>query len=386
MQNQDDNVAIIVAAGSGSRAGGGVPKQYRLVHNKPMLRHSYDAFAAHKAIGKIYVVIGDGQEEMALTALDGLPKPILVAGGPTRRESVHNGLNAIKRDGGAKNVLIHDAARPFLTSNVIDNLLQALGSHTGAVPSLPVVDSLARGDTVMSLSVEREGLWRIQTPQAFQFQAVLDAHKNWDISREATDDASMVIARGGNVALIDGDEGLAKFTFAEDFIDRSACVMQYPRIGTGFDVHRLVAGEDLWLCGTKIEHTHGLLGHSDADVALHAVTDAILGALALGDIGDHFPPSDPQWRGASSDRFALYAMRLARDKGYAVGNLDLTIICEAPKIGPYRLAMRERLAEILSVETACISVKATTTEQLGYTGRGEGIAAQASVVMISKQG
>jgi 2-C-methyl-D-erythritol 4-phosphate cytidylyltransferase / 2-C-methyl-D-erythritol 2,4-cyclodiphosphate synthase len=204
---------------------------------------------------------------------------------------------------------------------------------------------------------------------------------------EATDDARMLLAFGGNIALVTGDEALAKFTFASDFTDESENYnMIATRIGTGLDVHRLVQGEELWLCGIKIEHTHGLSGHSDADVALHAITDAILGALALGDIGDHFPPSDPQWRGASSDQFAAYAMKLAAEKGYILGNVDLTIICEAPKIGPHREAMRERLSEILDSDIANISVKATTTEQLGFTGRGEGIAAQAAVSLVLSKG
>jgi 2-C-methyl-D-erythritol 4-phosphate cytidylyltransferase / 2-C-methyl-D-erythritol 2,4-cyclodiphosphate synthase len=386
MSKPSNIVAIIVAAGSGSRVGGDTPKQYLEVLGKAMLYHSYKAFAEHKSINQIYVVIGKGQEQLALSALTGLDKPNLVTGGASRRESVHNGLRAIDAAGGAKCVLIHDAARPFLAAQVIDQLLLALNDHAGAVPVLPVVDSLAYGTQTITRTIDREGLWRIQTPQAFSFDSILGAHENWDAAHEATDDARMLIASGGDVALIDGDEALVKYTFASDFDMKFRSTDSMSRIGTGFDVHRLVAGQELWLCGIKIEHTHGLLGHSDADVALHALTDAILGALALGDIGDHFPPSDPQWRGASSDQFAAYAMKLAADKGYAIGNVDLTIICETPKLSLHRDAMRRRLAEILDSDINAISVKATTTEQLGFTGRGEGIAAQAAVILISSSG
>lgn len=382
MSDNKNNVAIIVAAGSGSRAGGDIPKQFQMAHGMPLLRHSYKAFAEHPDIGQIYVVIGEGQEQLASSALEGLPSSIFVTGGQTRRESVHHGLQAASLNERAHNVLIHDAARPFLSSAVIDSLIAALEVDDGAVPALPVVDSLARGKNTMLSTVEREGLWRIQTPQAFRFDAIWAVHQKWDALTEATDDARMLLAIGGNVALVKGDEALAKLTFAGDFKDGNRNSMQAIRIGTGFDVHRLVLGESLWLGGVKIDHTHGLSGHSDADVALHAITDAILGAVAMGDIGDHFPPSDPQWRGASSDLFAAHAMKLAADKGYALGNLDLTIICEAPKIGPHRTAMRERLADILLSDVANISVKATTTENLGFTGRGEGIAAQAAVTLV----
>lgn len=366
--------ALIVAAGSGSRAGGEDPKQFRLVRGQPMLRHSYSALAEHPEIDRVVVAIGEGQEQDAQAALSGLPPAIFVTGGATRRESVLNGLEAIAAAGGADFVLIHDAARPFLSAPIIDDLINALLEAPGAVPALPIVDSLARGDSALVETVVREHLWRIQTPQAFHFDAILQAHRNWT-GDEPTDDARMLMANGHEVRIIAGDEALAKFTFASDFAGQE--MTPSIRSGSGFDVHRLVPNEELWLCGIQIPHDKGLSGHSDADVAMHALTDAILGAMALGDIGDHFPPSDPQWRGASSDQFLAHAMQLARGQGYELANADVTIICEAPKIGPHKAAMRARLAEIMAVDAGRISVKATTTEMLGFTGRGEGIAAQA---------
>ena len=378
--------AIIVAAGSGSRAGDGGPKQFRMIAGKPMLWHSVEALAAHGGVDPIVVVIGEGQEEDAARALEGIEVD-LVTGGATRRDSVRNGLHHIEKYKLSK-VLIHDAARPFLPAQVIDDLTAALDQHDGAVPALPIIDSLARsadGHT-LSASENREGLWRIQTPQAFRLEAILSAHRMWDVAAEATDDARMAMAAGYSVALVPGDEALAKYTFASDFSEKSGqrAPMPHYRTGTGYDVHRLAAGEELWLCGLRIEHPMGLAGHSDADVALHALTDAILGAAALGDIGDHFPPSDPQWRGASSDRFLAHAVRLAADIGYEIVNVDVTIICEAPKIGPHRTAMRARVAEIIGVGIDRVSIKATTTESLGFTGRGEGIAAQAVATLMGE--
>jgi 2-C-methyl-D-erythritol 4-phosphate cytidylyltransferase / 2-C-methyl-D-erythritol 2,4-cyclodiphosphate synthase len=373
-------VALIVAAGSGSRAGGDLPKQFRQVAGRPLLRHSYEVFDTHTEIAKVYVVIGEGQEDLAREALADASPPLFITGGASRRESVWNGLEAIEAQGGADLVLIHDAARPFVSVNLIDDLIAALANHPGAVPVLPVIDSVAYGSDIMGETVPREHLNRIQTPQAFRFADILNAHRKWNSQEEASDDARMLMRFGGDVALVAGDEALAKYTFAQDFVEQVPVSI---RTGSGFDVHRLVLGEELWLCGIKIDHTQGLSGHSDADVALHALTDAVLGALAMGDIGDHFPPSDPQWRGASSDRFLEYAIRLARDKGYSVSNADVTIICEAPKIGPHRAAMRMRLAEIIGVDIERISVKATTTEMLGFTGRGEGIAAQVIVTLTT---
>lgn len=367
-------VALIVAAGAGSRVGGTLPKQYRLLRGKPMLWHSFAALAGHSKIDQVYVAIGAGQEEAATAALAGLDDAVFVQGGATRRESVFLGLKAIAANGGADRVFIHDAARPFLPTAVIDALSDALVEAAGAVPALPVVDSLSRGDVTLTETVAREHLWRIQTPQAFAFQDILAAHQNWS-GPEPTDDARILMAAGGVVRIVPGAEALSKFTFSSDF---SGSLMPSFRSGNGFDVHRLVPDSELWLCGVRIPHDKGLSGHSDADVAMHALTDAILGALAKGDIGDHFPPSDPQWRGASSDRFLAHAMQLARADGYELSNADVTIICEQPKIGPFKGQMRQKLAEIMSVDLDRISVKATTTEMLGFTGRGEGIAAQAT--------
>jgi 2-C-methyl-D-erythritol 4-phosphate cytidylyltransferase / 2-C-methyl-D-erythritol 2,4-cyclodiphosphate synthase len=375
MASRPRTVALIVAAGSGTRVGGEVPKQYRTVRGQPMLRHSYLTLAAHPEIDAVYVIIGDGQEDLATDALAGLPTATFVNGGATRRLSVLSGLEAIAASGGADQVLIHDAARPFLSAAVISRLTDALLDALGAVPALPVVDSLARGDQTLDQTVERDNLWRIQTPQAFRFDSILAAHRLWT-GDEPTDDARMLMAAGQKVRIVEGDEALAKFTFASDFAAQP--MTPTIRTGTGFDVHRLMPGEELWLCGVKLAHDKGLAGHSDADVAMHALTDAILGAMALGDIGDHFPPSDPQWRGASSDRFLAHALQLARSEGYDLANADVTIICEAPKIGPHKEAMRARLAEIMAVDIARVSVKASTTEMLGFTGRGEGIAAQAA--------
>ena len=275
-------------------------------------------------------------------------------------------------------VLIHDAARPDLPHSVTTRLLAALADHDGAIPVLPVVDSLALDrDGIMQGSADRDALRRVQTPQAFRREAILAAHRAWQGEAGAGDDAQVLRAHGGEVALVEGDERLAKLTFAGDFMTDTPAV----RTGMGYDVHRLVEGEELWLGGIRIEHDKGLAGHSDADVALHALTDAILGAIGNGDIGTHFPPSDPQWKGASSDRFLVHAAKLAAEAGYALSNADLTIICEAPKIGPHREAMRERIAALLGVDIVQLSVKATTTERLGFTGRGEGIAAQAIATM-----
>jgi 2-C-methyl-D-erythritol 4-phosphate cytidylyltransferase / 2-C-methyl-D-erythritol 2,4-cyclodiphosphate synthase len=377
-------VALIVAAGTGSRVGGDIPKQFRIIGEKPLLRHSYETFCNNASIDSVFVVIAPDQSDLAQSALAGIAVPIFVEGGPSRQESVRNGLRAIAANGGADYVLIHDAARPFLSTFTIDHLIAALETNIGAVPVLPMVDSLARGINSMTQTVDRTDLWRIQTPQAFHFTPILKAHLDWDNNVEATDDARMLLATGNVIAFVPGDEHLAKYTFASDFEEVGPIMTSVTQIrsGTGYDVHRLIEGEELWLCGVKIEHPFGLSGHSDADVALHAITDALLGALAMGDIGDHFPPSDPQWRGASSDQFLRHAMQLATEKGFALSNIDLTIICEAPKIGPHRQAMRASIAEILITEMDRISVKATTTEGLGFTGRHEGIAAQAIATLV----
>jgi 2-C-methyl-D-erythritol 4-phosphate cytidylyltransferase/2-C-methyl-D-erythritol 2,4-cyclodiphosphate synthase len=358
------------------RAGQPVPKQYARWRGKPVMRHSVEALA-RAGLAPIVVVIAEGAEELAQAALAGLDIR-LVKGGATRQQSVRNGLEALVPDAPA-NVLIHDAARPRLSDTAIARLCGALADHEAAIPVLPVVDSLTHVDGVMmGQPAKRHALRRVQTPQAFRYPAILAAHRAWTGATEAGDDAQVAQAAGIAVLLVEGEEALHKLTFATDFAENAAPV----RVGTGYDVHRLVEGEELWLCGIKIDHTQGLEGHSDADVAIHALVDALLGAIGAGDIGQHFPPSDAQWRGAASERFLTHAAALVTENGYAVGNVDLTIICEAPKIGPHRQAMRTRLADLLGVDIGAVSVKATTTERLGFTGRGEGIAAQAVVGLV----
>jgi 2-C-methyl-D-erythritol 4-phosphate cytidylyltransferase/2-C-methyl-D-erythritol 2,4-cyclodiphosphate synthase len=368
---------IIVAAGKGLRAGQPLPKQFALWNGKPLIRHAVEAMSAAGA-NPIVVAIPYGAAQIARTALSGIPNVALITGGETRQQSVKAALDYLSVTPPA-NVLIHDAARPVIAPEVITRLLNALTVSPAAIPVLPVVDSLAiESEGMMAGSAKREELRRVQTPQAFHFSAILAAHRGWTGTPDAGDDAQVARAAGISVALVDGDEAMRKITFAEDFME----AMPPVRFGTGYDVHRLADGEDLWLCGVKIDHTQGLAGHSDADVAIHALVDAILGAAAAGDIGQHFPPSDPQWRGASSAQFLHHAVSLAAQAGYRIGNIDITIICEMPKIGPHRDAMRASLAELTSVDIGCVSVKATTTEGLGFAGRREGIAAQAAAMLI----
>jgi 2-C-methyl-D-erythritol 4-phosphate cytidylyltransferase / 2-C-methyl-D-erythritol 2,4-cyclodiphosphate synthase len=364
--------ALIVAAGQGVRAGGTLPKQFALLGGRPMIAHSHAVLKAHPAIDEVLVVIGEGQDAALETALG----PVrFVIGGATRRESVRNGLEALEAD----HVLIHDAARPFVPVAVVDALLEALKADEGATPALPLADTLARGDAALGDTVPRDGLVRVQTPQAFRLAAILAAHRAWPEDREATDDAQMLRHAGHDVAIVPGDPALEKITHAADFAAAEARLAAAMRVRTaqGFDVHRFAAGEQLWLGGVLIPHSHGLAGHSDADVALHAITDALLGTIGAGDIGMHFPPSDPEWRGAASARFLEHAAGLVAARGGIIDFIDLTLICEAPKIGPHRDAIRASIAALLRVPADRISVKATTTERLGFTGRGEGMAAQA---------
>ena len=370
--------AVVVAAGSGLRAGQPLPKQFVSWRGKPVVRHSVEALVA-AGVSPIVVAIPEGADEIAGAALAGLDGVRLITGGATRQLSVLAALEALASDA-PRRVLIHDAARPVLPRSVIDRLAGALETRPGAIPVLPVVDSLTRAEgELMGAPARREDLRRVQTPQAFRYADILAAHRAWNGAADAGDDAQVARAAGLAIALVEGDEALHKLTFASDF----AAPVLPVRVGTGYDVHRLAAGEELWLCGVKIEHDRGLAGHSDADVAIHALVDAILGAIGAGDIGSHFPPSDPRWKGASSDRFLTHAVQLAREAGYAIGNIDVTIVCEAPKIGPHRAAMRERLAEIMGAPLSAVSVKATTTERLGATGRGEGIAAQAVATLVA---
>ena len=380
--------ALIVAAGSGSRMGGS-PKQYWRLSGRAVVAHSHAALGAHSAIERVLVLIGADQEEEFGVALGDAPH---ITGGATRRESVQRGLEWIAANGGADRVLIHDAARPTVPARVIDDLLLMLDSVPGAVPVLPVADTIAvagpREDIARSLAtvgdtLDRNTMMRVQTPQAFHFEAILAAHQDWPDDADATDDAQMLRRAGGTVAAVLGDVALDKLTHPDDFRLAEARLGHSMRTRTaiGFDVHRLETGEELWLGGVLIPHDKGLSGHSDADVALHAITDALLGTIAAGDIGTHFPPSDPQWRGADSAQFLQHAASLVTARGGVIDFVDLTLMCEAPKIGPHRAAMQARIAELLQLGVDQVSIKATTTERLGFTGRGEGIAAQAAATV-----
>jgi 2-C-methyl-D-erythritol 4-phosphate cytidylyltransferase/2-C-methyl-D-erythritol 2,4-cyclodiphosphate synthase len=369
-------VALIVAGGSGSRAGGDTPKQYRDLAGTAVIARAVDAFGAIP----VHIVHAEGHEAMLARALGERVPASTVLGGPSRRASVRAGLEAIAAAGGADAVLIHDAARPGLPMAVIERLAAALATADGAVPVLPAVDTLVRieGDT-LGATVPREGLARVQTPQAFRFAAILDAHRRWGNAAEPTDDAQVARAGGYEVTAVAGDAGLEKITHEADFAAAEARLAGHlvSRTGMGFDVHAFEPGDHVMLCGLRVPHSHALAGHSDADVGLHAITDALLGAIGDGDIGQHFPPSDPRWKGAASGRFLEHAADLVRARGGVIDHVDCTIICEAPKVGPHRDAMRAEVARLLQSPVERISIKATTTERLGFTGRGEGMAAQA---------
>lgn len=365
--------ALIVAAGSGSRMGGDVPKQYRLLAGKSVLAHAVDALASHPRIDAVRVVIGDGQHDIARSALGDREVGDLIVGGAERSDSVRAGLAAV----GDGIVLVHDAARPFCPPDVIDRLLDALPRGDGAVPVLAVADTLAKGIGTIDAMVDRGGLIRIQTPQAFHAEDL--RYALGEGRGRATDESSVMVAAGLKIITVQGDSMLEKLTTASDW-DRAEARLaaaMVSRTGSGFDVHAFAGPGPIMLGGVEVAHGSGLAGHSDADVALHSITDALLGAAALGDIGDHFPPSDPRWKGASSDQFLAHAAALIRARGGSIDHVDCTIICEVPKIGPHRLAMRQVIAAILGIALDRVSVKATTTERLGFAGRGEGIAAQA---------
>ena len=370
--------ALIVAAGSGSRVGGDVPKQYRLLAGQSVLAHAVDALAAHPRIDAVRVVIGTGQDDLARNALGSRDVGVLITGGAERADSVRAGLAAI----GEGIVLVHDAARPFCPPTVIDRLLDALEKHDGAVPALPIADTLAKARGPIDSMVDRTGLVRIQTPQAFHVEDLLYAYGEAK-RRTPTDESTVMVEAGLKVATVEGDPMLDKLTTAQDFerAERALAARLVSRTGQGFDVHAFAGSGPIMLGGVAVPHDRGLAGHSDADVALHAITDALLGAAALGDIGDHFPPTDPQWKGAASDQFLAHAAKLVRTAGGTIDHVDCTIICEAPKVGPHRAAMRARIADILGIGIDRVSVKATTTERLGFTGRGEGIAAQATATL-----
>lgn len=375
---------LIVAAGRGTRLGSATPKQYLTVGGVPVLRHAVQRCLGHPAIGAIRVVIDPAHRELYENAVRGLELPPPVEGGDERGQSVLNGLRALE-DFGPDLVLIHDAARPFVEIAVIDRVVAALQHSPGAIPALPVPDTLKRAvglDRPITGTVDRSTLFRAQTPQGFHFRALLDAHEASD--SHMTDDAALLEALGLTVQLVEGAESLFKITTEADLMRAESMMASRmePRVGTGFDVHRLGPGESITLCGIEIAHDRTLIGHSDADVGLHAITDALLGAIADGDIGSHFPPSDPQWKGAASDRFLMHARDLVVNRGGRITHIDVTLICERPKIGPHRPAMRRRIAEIMNLPESRISVKATTSERLGFTGRGEGIAAQAAATVL----
>jgi len=367
--------ALVVAAGRGTRLGGELPKQYQMLASASLLGHSLSLCAAHPRVDDVRAVIHPDDIARYGEAASGLALHAPVAGGATRQESVRLGLEALSADP-PDLVLIHDAARPLTPPCLLDRVIDALALHDGAVPALALADTLKRGqDGRVIATVPRDGLFRVQTPQGFRFPMILDAHRRL-AGAELTDDAAVAEAAGLTVALVPGDEEAFKVTTSDD-LARARRSLAETRVGTGFDVHRFGPGDHVWLCGLRLPHERGLLGHSDADVGLHALTDALLGAIGAGDIGQHFPPSDPRWRGAESSRFLAHAAGLVRARGGRILHVDVTLICERPKIGPHREAMRARVAEILGLAADRVSIKATTTEQLGFTGRGEGIAAQA---------
>ncbi len=369
-----DVTALIVAAGTGSRMGDGPPKQYRLLAGKAVLAHAVDALAGHPRIGAVRVVIGAGQEPLARAALGDRDVGALLVGGPERADSVRAGLAALDGDV----VLVHDAARPFCPPGVVDRLLAALEDRPGAVPVLPVADTLANGGTFLGAAVDRSALVRVQTPQAFRLTALRGAYARWS-GPSPTDESTLARGAGLEVALVEGDPALDKLTSAVDWgrAEQWLAARLIPRTGLGFDVHAFAGDGPVMLGGIAVPHDRGLAGHSDADVVLHAITDALLGAAGLDDIGEHFPPSDPRWTGVASELFLRHAAELIGKAGGLIDHVDCTVICEAPRVGPHRAAMRRNVARILGLSQDLVSIKATTTERLGFTGRGEGIAAQA---------
>ena len=367
--------AIIVAAGRGKRAGGKLPKQWQDLAGQPVVFHALDAFSG---IARLLVIHPD---DRALAQPMGVE---LVEGGTTRSGSVRNALEALAGRGITR-VLIHDGARPLVSADLVARVLSALDSHQGAAPALPVVDALWTGDVgQVSGARDRAGLFRAQTPQGFHFDAILAAYRAFP--GDAADDVEVARAAGLGVAIVAGDEDNLKLTWPGDFARAAAIIKgrgMDVRCGNGFDVHAFCPGDHVWLCGVKLPHSKALFGHSDADVGMHALTDAIYGALAAGDIGQHFPPSQAQWKGAASHIFLTHATKLMTAQGYRLANADVTLICEHPKIGPHAPAMRTTLARIMGVTPDRVSVKATTSERLGFTGREEGIAAMATATLVA---
>lgn len=386
MRDKANTIAIIVAAGRGVRAGGDIPKQYQIVNGTSLIRLTVQSFLNHEDVDKVLVVWNPDDKDLYEKALGDLPLLDPVIGGQTRQQSVYFGLLALKGLYPEK-VLIHDGARCFTPAQVISNVIEAihLDTQTGAIPCLPVTDTVKRStcdQKSIQSTVPRNNLWAAQTPQGFPFADILEAH-GASKDKNLTDDASVFEEVGMPVTLVAGDKTNIKFTNPEDFNQHQTqgLNMEYSqneyRVGQGFDVHRFEEGDACILCGISIPHTQKLKGHSDADVALHALTDALLGSIGAGDIGDHFPPSEAKWAGAASDKFLTHAKDLIIQKQGVITHVDLTIICEAPKIGPHKAKMKAKVAEILGIDDGRVSIKATTTEKLGFTGRREGIAAQA---------
>jgi 2-C-methyl-D-erythritol 4-phosphate cytidylyltransferase/2-C-methyl-D-erythritol 2,4-cyclodiphosphate synthase len=369
---------LIVAAGRGTRAGGEIPKQWQPLAGKRVIDHTLALFQSLPEVAHVCVVLHP--DDMSL-----LPDAILKAkGGATRDASVRAGLEALAPLGITR-VLIHDAARPCTPPTVIHAVIRALDTHPAAAPALPVTDALWRvaGNTVLGKQ-SRDGLYRAQTPQGFHFSAIRNAHAAH--KGAAADDVEVARAAGLDVAVVTGHEDNLKITLPADFA-RAERILRGSmdiRLGNGYDVHRFCEGDHVWLCGVKVPHGRGLDGHSDADVGMHAITDAIYGALAEGDIGRHFPPSDPQWKGAASHIFLRHAAGVAHARGFKISNIDCTLVCERPKIGPHAIAMQATLADILGIDASRVSVKATTSERLGFTGREEGIAAIATATLVSE--
>ncbi|MFT7106530.1 MAG: 2-C-methyl-D-erythritol 4-phosphate cytidylyltransferase [Yoonia sp.] len=371
--------AIIVAAGRGTRAGGPLPKQWQILHGCTVASHAIARLAAHPRITQLVLVLHPDDVDTTLWPRE--PAAQVVTGGQTRAASVRAGLEALDAD--IDQVLIHDAARPLVSNALIDRVLEALQSHQAAAPAVAVTDTLWHSEAGQVAGVQdRAGLYRAQTPQGFHLAPLLAAHAV--STGTETDDVAVARAAGLDVAIVAGDEDNIKITTPYDFARAEKLMRNHMdiRCGNGYDVHRFEPGDHVWLCGVQIPHSRGLKGHSDADVGMHAVTDAIYGALGMGDIGQHFPPNDPKWNGAASHIFLKHAVGLAAKQGFTISNADCTLVCERPKIGPHQAAMKAVMAAYMGLHSDRISVKATTSERLGFTGREEGIAALATVTLV----